>query len=216
MKLLRRLFAVFQPDSPSSKLTESEANELISNLEIMVRKAVRSYKPPRSKHPDYAQAEYAAFIYFWLRTWHDQQDDSISEYDILDKLVMSWAQDGCVAVKLYDSVNYSNSWDRDRWFLDRVRLYQSIATTEPQEGSPPSLFVACHLLTALCSSNQSLDEFPDIDSSHQILKICLSQNIFGGAIEQLNLYTSATETMQTTLREITDILTKLHLSRVSH
>lgn len=216
MSLLRRFLSKFQPAPPASQFSDLEADELISNLEALVRKAVKSYSPPTSKAPNYPQAEFAAFIYFWLRTWSDQQPEAIRDYGPINKLILRWAQDGCPPVKIFHSLNYSRGWDPDRWFSDRVRLYQSIVTNEPQDGSPPSIFVACHLLTVLCDSNRSLEELPDIGTSAEILGVCLSKNIFGDAIEQLNLFTHATEMMTTILPEITDILTELHIRRLSN
>ncbi len=78
------------------KYSDIEADQLLSILARLVGKAVNSYSLPTSHPLSCAQAEFAAFIYFWLLTWQDQQPDAIREYEPMRKLVKMWAQDGCI------------------------------------------------------------------------------------------------------------------------
>ena len=182
--------------------------------------SVRSYKPQiADRSSRFAQAEYASFMFFWLRHWHDQQPLPIREYDVLLKILMAKAQDGAFAIRSYHSLNFNKGWDPDLWFEDRLRIYRTIVARElqgPIGSGPPSIFTACHMLATLSTRTNSLEMRPSVDSSCDLLELCLSQDIFPDALEQFNLYSHATSSLSTTVPELVEVVTELHLRRLAN
>jgi hypothetical protein len=218
MNFLSRLIARFRSPPKPSKYDNTSAEELLASVERLMLQAVKGYVPHGTlPRPCYAQAEYACIIYFWVQHWHDQQPKEIRSYGIILKLLMSKAQDGASAIRIFHMLNHMKGWDPDVWFNDRIRFYRSILTFESQKssGGPPSVFVACHLLAMYSERRRALEVLPHVKSSSDILKLCLSQQIFGDALEQLNLYNHCTAAMNTVLPLITEIITEMHLRRLS-
>ena len=221
MNIFQRVLSFFAGRSqaePKGKFDGATAEELLSTAERLMLESVRSYKPQvADRSSRFAQAEYAAFMFFWVQHWHDQQPDPIRDYDVLLNLLMSKAQDGAFAIRTYQSLNLTRGWDPDRWFDDRLRIYRSIVTTESQKTAgtgPPSVFTACHMLATLSARTNRLEMHPGVSSSGDLLGLCLSQNIFLDALEQFNLYSHATAALGTTVPLLVEVVTEMHLRRL--
>ena len=221
MNILQRALAFFRGrKQPESKFADATAEELLSTAERLMLEAVRSYKPAvTDRGSRYAQAEYAPFMFFWAQHWHDQQPQVLRDYDIILKLLMSKAQDGAMAIRSFHSLHFQRGWDPDRWFADRVRIYRSILASEPQQGSrsaPPSIFTASHMLATLSSRSCTLDMWPTVTRSADLIEQCLSRGIFPDALEQFNLYSHAKASLGVTLPLLSEIITEMHLRRLAN
>ena len=223
MSVFQRVLSFFrnrEQTEPISKFDDATAEELLSTAERLMLESVRSYKPQDGDRSSrFAQAEYAAFMFFWVQHWHDQQPKQIRDYDVLLKLLMSKAQDGAFAIRSYHSLNFNRGWDPDVWFEDRLRIYRSIVARESQNptgGGPPTIFTACHMLATLSARSNSLDTRPEVVVSAGLLELCLSQQIFPDALEQFNLYTHATASLETTIPLLVEVITEMHLRRLAN
>jgi len=220
MSLISRLLARFRPSAmPPRPLAGADVDDLVKSAERLIQQAVIAYKPlDTSMRPSFHQAEYAPFCYFWVQHWHDQQPKEVSGYDKFTRLLSYPAQQPATAIAIYGMAHMARGWDPDAWFFDRVRLYSHIARTESQKvsGGPPPLFVACHLLGTYSQKTRSLEIRPDLHSSSDVLSLCLSQSMFGDALEQLHLFETAKAAFQDQLQKICDIAAELHYRRLAN
>jgi hypothetical protein len=223
MTILQRVLSFLggrsQP-KPKGQFDDATAEELISTGDRLMLEIVKSYKPQvADSSSKFAQAEYAPFMYFWVQHWHDQLPEQIRVHDVFLKLLMSKAQDGAIAIRIYHSLNFNRGWDPDIWFEDRLRIYRSIVTTESQKTAgtgPPSIFTACHMLATLSARTNSLEMRPGVSSSGDFLDLCLSQQFFPDALEQFNLYSQATDSLGTTVPLLVELVTEMHTRRLAH
>lgn len=221
MRLFRRIAEFFNGGKRfESVYANASAEELMETVERLMLDVVRSYEPLASERGSrFAKAEYAAFMFFWIHHWHDRLPKEMRDYGKFLDLLKWKAEEGAIAVRSYHSLNFSKGWDSEKWFDDRVRLYQSISNNEPQTGSssgPPSLFAACHMLATLASRNSALAMMPSVTRSHDLLEQCLSQGAFPDALEQYNLYRHARDSLETTIPKITEAISVMHLRRLAN
>ena len=220
MKWLGRIFAGLRRKSPqTTKFSELSAEDLITSAEALILKVIRDYQPTlQDRGAGYAKAEYAAFIFFWVQHWHDRQT-AVRDHRTFLEILRGKVEDGAYYIRVYHSINHHKGWEPEMWFEDRTRIYRSIVEREPQVPSPsgpPSLFMACHLLATLSSRRRSLELLPSVSSSSDLLGLCLSKGFCGDALEQFNIYNQAMASLETTIPEIAEMITEMHLRRIAN